>query len=59
MSIRSYCPDGECPSLGVDAASLEGFADVSTGEGEVLVYDVDNEDAWVQSELSFARSACV
>jgi len=58
MSTESYCPSGECPSLGVDAAELEEFANVQTGEGEVLIYDVENEDAWIQSTVYFDREAC-
>lgn len=37
------------PSVG-DAAPLERYEAVTTREGELLVYDVETEDAWIQAD---------
>jgi hypothetical protein len=59
MSTETRCPDGDCPTVGVDASPLERFAAVETDDGEMLVYDTDGEDAWIQSDLYYPRDACV
>ena len=59
MSIEAHYPPDDCPTVGIDANPLERFADVSTDDGELLVYDRENEDAWIQSNLYYAREACV
>lgn len=58
MSIETHCPPEDCPTVGIDAIALERFADVSTDDGELLVYDCENEDAWLQSNLYYTREAC-
>jgi len=37
------------PSLGVDAVSLDRYSDVRTAEGEIIIYDEQAEDGWIQS----------
>jgi hypothetical protein len=59
MATEAHCPDGNCPSLGIEATPLERFADVSTEDGQLLVYDRNDEDAWIQSDLYYAREAVV
>lgn len=49
----------DCPSIGVEAVSLDRFADIETEDGHRLVYDRDNGDAWVQSDLHIAREMMV
>lgn len=56
MSTETYCPDGDCPTVGVEAPNLDRFAFVETDDGELLVYDTENEDAWIQSDVHFERS---
>jgi hypothetical protein len=51
--------ENECPTVGVDAVSLDRFADVGTEDGQVLVYDRDNESGWVQSDLHVPRETMV
>lgn len=53
------CADGDCPTVGVDAVSLERFVDIETEDGQLLVYDRDNEDAWIQSDLRVTRGSMV
>lgn len=36
------------PTTGVDAATYERYAAVET-DGDVIIYDRDCEDAWIQS----------
>ncbi|WP_254841359.1 hypothetical protein [Natronomonas marina] len=59
MTTKSLCPDGDCPTVGVDATPLERFRDVDTGDGEWLIYDRDCEGAWIQSDLYVTREASV
>jgi hypothetical protein len=59
MSTETRCADGDCPTVGVDASALERFAAVETEDAEMLVYDTDGEDAWIQSGLHYPRDACV
>jgi hypothetical protein len=58
MSVRTG-DDTEYRTVGMDAAELQRYADVSLENGEVVVYDRDNEAAWLQSEsaigLEFMR----
>lgn len=55
MAASSTCPGEDCSTLGVDAVSLDEFADVETNDGELLVYDEENEDAWIQSDVYCPR----
>jgi hypothetical protein len=48
MSVRPD-DDSEYKTIGVDAAELQQYAEVVLESGEVVIYDEDNEDAWVQS----------
>ncbi len=59
MATKARCPEGDCPTLGVDANPLGRYVDVDTGDGEWLIYDRDGEDAWIQSDLYYPREACV
>ena len=55
MTAASTCPGENCSTLGVDAVSLEAFADVETNDGELIVYDEENEEAWIQSDTYAPR----
>lgn len=59
MAAPSTCPSENCPTLGVDAVSLDEFAAVETNDGELLVYDTGNEDAWIQSDAYDSRDSVV
>ena len=47
MAVRNGDGDEETEyhTVGVDAAELQRYAQLRTPEGEVVVYDQDNEDA--------------
>lgn len=54
---RATCPD-DCSTVGVDARSLERYADVDTDDGARIVFDEDSEDAWIQSDVYYPRTNC-
>lgn len=58
MTTEPRCVEGDCPTIGVEAAALERFADVSTDDDDLLIYDREEVDAWIQSDLYFARESC-
>lgn len=41
--------DSEYQTIGVDAAELQRYAEVTLENGEVVIYDQENENAWIQS----------
>jgi hypothetical protein len=50
MAVRSRDSDQtEYRTVGPDAVELESYAEVNLESGEVIIYDEDNEDAWIQS----------
>jgi hypothetical protein len=49
MSIRTDDSDPEYRTVGTDATELEPYEDVQLGDGQVIIYDEDNESAWIQS----------
>ena len=55
MSITNVCPSEDCHTLGVDANDLDRYADIATGSGDLLVYDREEEDAWIQSDTFVPR----
>lgn len=52
-------PEGDQPSLGVDAVMLRRLDDVETRENEHISYDRHIEAAWIQSDVSYPREVCV
>lgn len=51
MAVRNGDGDekSEYHTVGVDAAALQQYAQVRVQDDEVVIYDQDNENAWVQS----------
>jgi len=49
MSVRTDDEETRYRTVGMDAAELERYADVTLENGDVIVYDQDNEAAWIQS----------
>lgn len=49
MAVRTDDSDTEYRTIGVEAAELERYAEVNLEDGDVVIYDRENEDAWVQS----------
>jgi len=44
--------DSEHDAVGVDAAEFQRYAVVTIPNDEVVVYDRDDENAWIQSDTS-------
>lgn len=49
MSADSTLPDQQS-SIGVDAVSLDRYSAVQTDDSQLIVYDEQIEDAWIQSD---------
>ena len=49
MSTDTAHPNKQ-PTIGVDAALLEQYSAVQTETDQLIVYDEQNEDAWIQSD---------
>lgn len=49
----------ECVSVGVDDVRLRRYEDVTTNGGDLLVYDVESEDAWVQADCYYSLESCI
>lgn len=49
MSADTTPPNPQS-SIGVDAISLERYSAVQTDDAQLIVYDEQMEDAWVQSD---------
>lgn len=41
--------DTQYETVGTDATDLTGFGAVELDDGDLIVYDVDGEEGWVQS----------
>jgi len=50
MSVRTDDDETQYRTVGMDATELQRYADVTLETGEVIIYDQDNEAAWIQSE---------
>lgn len=51
MSLHTRDRYDRYPSIGVDAALLAPYSAVQTDEKELMIYDEDHADAWIQSTL--------
>jgi len=49
MSVRTDDGGTEYRTVGADATDLERYEDVTLEDGQVIIYDTDNEAAWLQS----------
>jgi len=45
------------PSVGIDAVSLDRFTSIRTEDGELIIYDREDEDAWIQSPVVLSLEA--
>jgi len=50
----SSSEDEHFVTIGVDAHTGGRYADVTLEDGEVLIYDEDNQDAWFQSDSAIS-----
>jgi len=53
------CAARSFPTVGADAAELRAFDDVETADSDRLVYDSENENAWIQSAVHGDRADLV
>lgn len=53
MSATPSNPADGNPTVGIDAREYDRYADLTTANGEVILYDIDVETAWIQSDLAF------
>lgn len=56
MAVSNPCPGENCASVGLDAVALDDFAATDTVVGEIIVYDRENEDAWIRSDVCYPRN---
>jgi hypothetical protein len=49
MTVQTDDDTTRYRTVGVDATDLRRYAEVALENGEVIIYDRDNEDAWFQS----------
>jgi hypothetical protein len=52
-------PEQQFPTVGADAVALDEFDDVETESGDRLIYDREDEDAWIQSDVHADREDLV
>lgn len=55
---KTTCPD-DWLTVGVDAQHLERYEDIESEDGDLIVYDAEVQDAWIQSDVFFPVSTCV
>lgn len=56
--VHATCPD-DCSTVGVDAQPLERYEDVEAEDGALIVYDKEDQEAWIQSDVFYPRDGCV
>lgn len=47
MEVRN--DDDSDETIAIEAANLERYTDIRLENGEVVIYDVDDENAWIQA----------
>lgn len=45
------------PSLGVDAVDLNRYSAIDTDDGEMIIYDEECENGWIQCNFWIARNS--
>lgn len=59
MALDTRNGSKRLPSVGIDAVSLARYSDVETDNDEMIVYDEEAEDAWIQSNQWCAATEIV
>jgi hypothetical protein len=57
MAAANTCPGENCTTLGIDAVPFDDFDSMESGDGDLIVYGVNEEDAWVRSDLYVSRES--
>jgi hypothetical protein len=51
MSATPTDPSDTNPTVGIDAQEYDRYAALSTADEDVIIYDLDIETAWLQSDV--------
>ena len=57
MAIDNEDRVAQVPSVGVDVVELDRYADIETEDGELIVYDEDVPEGWIQTDVWTAVEA--
>lgn len=57
MATNADRRTGDCPTVGVDATSIDRFTATTTDDGDLLLFDEELEDAWIQSDVYLSAEA--
>ncbi|MBX0325535.1 hypothetical protein EGH21_21145 [Halomicroarcula sp. F13] len=52
MSTKTSDSTDRLPTAGPDTGTFDRYKAVITDDGEFLIYDVESEDAWIQSQVA-------
>lgn len=56
--MHATCTD-DGPTVGVEVRSLERYEDIAAEDGDLIVYDHRDQEAWIRSDAFYPRSTCV
>lgn len=60
MTETVHSPDDhEFTTMGPDAQRYDRYATVTTDDDEVILYDIDEETAWLQSDTAVSLAEVV
>ena len=51
MTLETEARFVRFPSLGIDAVSFDRYSDIATDDDELIIYDEQHEDGWVQCDF--------
>lgn len=51
METDAACTAANCPTVGVDAVALDRHRTITTDDGDLIIYDDTQEEAWLQSDV--------
>ena len=57
MTLKTRSGYPHFPTVGIDAVSLERYSEINTANGELIIYDEENPDGWVQCDFWIAAES--
>lgn len=57
MTIDAQTPPDAEPTMGPDALDYDRYGAVETADDDLIVYDLDQNEAWVQSSVHVTLDA--
>lgn len=51
MTLKSTDRFARFPSIGIDAIDFDQYSHVDTADDELIVYDEENGDGWIQCDF--------